>query len=83
LDATAAHYLYAGENGRFGSGGNGGVFLLDLASNTTRTLVPPDNSGQYSLPRFYSDSAIYFTNREPWRIDLNGSNAVRLFPPDK
>ncbi len=81
LDATATHYLYAGENGRFGSGGNGGVFLLDLASNTTRTLVPPDNGGQYSLPRFYGDSVIYFTNREPWRIDLNGSNAVRLFPP--
>jgi len=81
LDASATHYLYNGESGLPGRGGNGGVFLRDLRENTSRTLVPPDGSGQYALARFYGDEVIYFRNRLPWRTDLNGSNNVPLFPP--
>lgn len=81
LDATGSHYLYDGESGAPGSGGNGGVFLRDLTDNTTRTIVPPDNKGQYAISRFYQDSVIYFTNRLIWRIDLNGSNNVQILLP--
>jgi hypothetical protein len=79
LDVAATHYLYNGESGSPGNGGNGGVFLRDLNDNTSRTLVPPDGSGQYALPRFYGDEVIYFRNRLPWRMELNGSNNVPLF----
>jgi hypothetical protein len=81
LDATATHYLYGGENWAPGAGGNRSVILRDLANNTERVIVPPDNSGLYSLPRFYGDSVIYSRNRVLWRIDLNGTNATRLLPP--
>jgi hypothetical protein len=80
LDASATHYLYNGESGSPGRGGNGGVFLRDLSDNTSRTLVEPDGSGQYALARFYGDEIIYFRNRLPWRMNLNGSNNVPLFP---
>ncbi len=81
LDSSATHYLYNGESGLPGQGGNGGVFLRNLSDATSRTLVPPDGSGQYALARFYGNEIIYFRNRLPWRMDLNGSNNAPLFPP--
>jgi len=80
LNAEGTHYLYSGESGLTGRGGNGGVFLRDLASNVNHTLVEPDHRGQYALPRFYGNSVIYFRNRLLWRIDVNGSNNAPLFP---
>jgi hypothetical protein len=77
LDDDATHYLYCGEN----ISPNGAVLLRDVASNTVRAIVPPDNSGRYSNPRYYRDEIIYFRNRRLWRINLNGSNNVPLFPP--
>ncbi|MDQ6630177.1 MAG: hypothetical protein M3Y82_00280 [Verrucomicrobiota bacterium] len=79
LDATATHYLYDGQNGAPGNGGNGGIFLRDLRDGSERVIVPPDNGGQYSLARFYGDSVIYSRNRVLWRVDLNTTNAVRIF----
>jgi hypothetical protein len=64
-----------------GNGGNGGVFLLDLLNNTTTTLIPPDNKGQYSIPRFYGDTVLYFRNGQIWTINRDGSANTRLFPP--
>jgi hypothetical protein len=58
-----------------------GVFLRDMQSGLERTLVPPNNAAYFSIPLFYRDSVIYTTNRELWRIDGNGSNNTRLFPP--
>jgi hypothetical protein len=82
LDATATHYLYDGYNGLPGRGGNGGVVLLDLNNNTEREIVPADNSGQYALSRLCGgDTVIFWRNRVLWRIDLNSTNATRLFPP--
>jgi hypothetical protein len=63
LDITATHYLYNGERGLPGQGGNGAVLLRNLEDNSITSLVPPDNSGQYSLPRFYRNEVIYFRNR--------------------
>lgn len=80
LDAQATRFLFQGESGTPGSGGNGAVYLRDLSNDTTRTLVPPDYKGQYSIPRFYRDEVIYYQNRVLWRIGLDGSNNVPLFP---
>lgn len=80
LDASATHFLYQGESGGSGAGGNGAVYLRDLSDNSVRTLVPPDNQGQYAIPRFYGDEVIYYRNRVLWRIGLDGSNNVPLFP---
>jgi hypothetical protein len=80
LDATATHYLYNGYSGLPGQGGNGGVVLRDLVNNTERDIVPPNNSGQYSLARLYGDTVIYSRNGILWRTDINGTNAMRLFP---
>jgi hypothetical protein len=74
LDITASRYLYNGEPGPAGKGGNGAVLLRNLVDNSVITLVPPDNSGQYSLPRFYGNEVIYFRNRLLWRMSLDMSN---------
>lgn len=42
--------------------------------------MPPDNKGQYAIPRFYGDEVIYYRNRVLWRIGLDGSNNVPVFP---
>jgi hypothetical protein len=80
LDSSATHFLYQGESGGSGSGGNGAVYLRDLSDNSVRTLVPADNQGQYAIPRFYGDEVVYYRNRVLWRIGLDGSNNVPLFP---
>ncbi len=81
LDASATHFLYQGESGAPGNGGNGAVYLRDLSDNSVRTLVPPDNKGQYSIPRFYRDEVIYYRDRVLWRIGLDGRNNGPLFLP--
>jgi hypothetical protein len=78
LDSAGTHYLYEGEKGTPGSGGNGAVYLEDLTNRTTVTVVPPDNKGQYSIPRFYGNEVIYFQNRLLRRIHLNGSDDALL-----
>ncbi len=81
FDASGTHYLYSGESGAPGSGGNGGVYLRDLSNNLDRVLVPPDNHGQYALARIYSNTVIYWRDRVLWRVDINTTNSSRLFPP--
>ena len=78
LDFDATHYLYQGESGAPGRGGNGAVYLRNLTNAMTLTLVAPDNSGQYAIPRVYKDEAIYFRNSVLHRVALNGSNDVPL-----
>ncbi len=81
FNAAETYYVYDGEPGAVGRGGDGGVFLLDLVNDKTTTLVPPDNKGAYAMPRFYGDNVLYVRNRELWSIKLDGSGNVRLFPP--
>ena len=76
----APHYQRQGEPCAAGSGGNGGVYLRNLTNDTTLTLVEPDNSGQYAIPRLYEDDAICFRNRVLHRVTLNGSNDVPVLP---
>jgi hypothetical protein len=81
LDGTGTQYLYDGESGAPGNGGNGGIYLRDLTNHTTRTLVEPVGpKAGYAIGRFYRDSVIYYHNRQIWRVDLNGSNNVPAFP---
>jgi len=81
FNPEATQFLYPGEGGATGRGGNGAVYLRDLSDNAVRTLVPPDNKGQYSIPRFYGNEVIYYRNRVLWRMGLDGSNNVPLFTP--
>jgi hypothetical protein len=78
FNAERTLYLYEGENGPPGRGGNGAVFIRDMADGSSRTVVPPDNGGQYSLPRFGGEGVIYWRKRLLWQVDLNGSNNVPL-----
>ena len=80
LDTQGKHFLYQGETGAPGGGGNGAVYLRDLSDDSISTLVPPNNKGQYAIPRFYGDEVVYFRDRVLWRIGLDGSNNVPLFP---
>lgn len=80
LDETGTHYLYSGEKGQPGSGGNGGVFLRDLSDNSERVLVPPDNHNQYALARLSSNTVIFWRDKLLWRVDLQTTNASPLFP---
>ena len=80
FSTNGALYLFQGESGTVGAGGNGAVYLRDLTDNSERTLVPPDNKGQYAIPRFYGNEVIYFRDRLLWRIGLDGQNNAPLFP---
>ncbi len=79
LDAEGAHYLYEGESGPPGTGGNGGVYLRDLSDDSVQTLVEPDNRGQYALARFCADGVIYLRSKQFFWVDLHGSNDAPLF----
>jgi hypothetical protein len=81
FNAAETYYVYDSEPGAIGRGGNGGILVLDLLDDTTATLVPPDNKGQYAIPRFYGDSVLYFRDHQIWSIKLDGSENIRLFPP--
>ena len=81
LDEAGTRYLFDGESGPSGRGGNGGVFLRNLTNNTSRTVVEPDNGGQYAISRFYGEEIIYFHKRLLWRLPLGGTNSTQLLPP--
>ncbi len=81
LNEAGTRYVWNGESGATGRGGNGAVFLRNLSGHTPRNLIPPDNAGQYALPRFYRDSIVYYHNQFLWRIDLDGRNNLRLLAP--
>lgn len=98
LDVSATHYLYSGEPGGLGSGGDGSICLRDLSSGQTTILVPPDDevsaeqttalvppgSGRhYSYPRFFGDEVIYFRNRVLHRIKFDGSGDEPVLPQAK
>jgi hypothetical protein len=73
-------YLYQGESGKPGSSGNGAVYLRNLTNGVTTTVVPPDNNGQYAIPRFFGNEVIYFRNRLMRRVSLDGSNDALVLP---
>ncbi len=78
FEPTGRYYLYTGRGAGMDSDG---VFVRDLASSSNRVLVEPNANKYFSIPRFYGDSVIYVRSNMLWRINLDGSNNVRLFPP--
>jgi hypothetical protein len=80
MDDSEKYYVYNGQSGSWGNGGDGAVHLRSLASNTTTTLVPPDGSGQYALPRICGNTVLYLHSHHLWTIKLDGSANTRLFP---
>lgn len=81
FNAAGTCYVYPGESGAPGRGGNGALYLLNIPTGNVTTLIPPDNKGQYVIPRFYGDTIIYPYNREIRTVKLDGSGNVLLFPP--
>lgn len=79
LNASGTLYVFPGESGQPGSGGDGSVHLRVVQTGEIRTLNQSTNSNQYTLPRFFGDRIIYTKSRQPWSIDVNGSNNFRLF----
>ena len=79
IDPTETWQLYSGTGSSYR--GNG-VFLRELRTGATRTLVPgdPTSSPRPSIPNFYDDTVIYIRDNALWQIDLTGSNNTRLFP---
>jgi hypothetical protein len=81
LDEAGTRYLYSGEFGQPGRGGNGGVLPRNLTNNTSRTVVEPDSSKQYAGPQFYGEDIIYRRNRQLWRLAPGETNGTRILPP--
>lgn len=78
FDPTGRYYLYSGrEAGERSSG----VFVREMASGTNRTLVKSDGGQYFSIPQFYQDSVIFIRSNALWRIHLDGTQNLRLFPP--
>ncbi|PYM12856.1 MAG: hypothetical protein DME18_10335 [Verrucomicrobia bacterium] len=78
LDPTGRYYLFSG---REAGAASDGVFLRDKQSGSNRTLVIPTKNTYFSIPRFYGDSVIYVRSNILWRISLDGTSNVQLFPP--
>ncbi len=79
LDPSGRLYLHSG---RTSGERSDGAFLRHLDTGTNQVLVAPTTNKYHSIPRFYRDSVIYIRSNALWRIGLDGSNNVKLFPPD-
>ena len=78
FDPAGRFYLYTGrEPGQ----DTDGVFLRELETGTDRVLVPSTSATYFSLPNFYRDSVLFVRSNMLWRINLDGSQLTRLFPP--
>jgi hypothetical protein len=80
FDDSGTHYVFSGSSKPPASGGDGSVWLRNLADDTERLVVPPDNLGQYAMARLYSNTVIYWRNNVLWRVDINTTNSSQLLP---
>ena len=73
--------LYVGY-GESDTGDRNAVYLHDVASSQTTTLVAPDKAKDYcSYARFYGDTIIYVRDGSLHSMELDGSNQRVLFDP--
>ena len=54
------------------------MYVRNVADGKSVTVVPPDNGGQYAIPRIYGDEVVYFSKRALYRTGLDGQNNGRL-----
>lgn len=82
FDPSDRYYVYSGRE--FSDGDKvSAVFVRDLQTGQTRTLVEDLGVNQHSIPRWYGNGAIYTRSNMLWRIALTDTNATRVFPPDE
>lgn len=80
FDNNGRYYLFGGRE--FSDGDKvSGVYLRDLQTGETRTLVEDCGIDQHSIPQWYGNGVIYSRSNMLWRIGLSETNATRLFPP--
>ena len=79
FNASGTLYVFPGERGESGRGGDGSVHIRDVQTGKEQTLIPSDQSNQYTSPRFYKNRVIYTKSRQFWSIEVNGSNNFKLF----
>jgi Tol biopolymer transport system component len=78
FDATGSNYAFSG---REAGQGSSAVYLRNLATGETRTLVEDNGTKLFSLPNFYGTNVIYSRSNQLWRVDFTGRNHERVFPP--
>lgn len=79
LHPSGKFYIYSG---RTTGSGSSAIFLRTLPGGEDSTLLPRDpNESYFSLANFSGDSVIFKRSNSLWKINLKGSNTVRLFPP--
>jgi hypothetical protein len=78
FDTSGTRYAYAT---RVAGDCCNGVSVRDVLAKTERAVVPATSTLGSSVPFFYGDSICYARTNELWRINVNGSNNTRLFPP--
>jgi len=78
LDSSGSYYVFSGrESGQ----ASAAVFVREVRTGDTRTLVPDNGEKRFSLPNFYGTDIIYVRSNRLWRVDVNGSGHTQLFPP--
>jgi hypothetical protein len=80
LDHFDPNWHYFVYTGRESGKASDGLFLRDLATGTNRVLVPSAGGTYFSLPGLYRGSVIYLRSNAFWRINIDGSKNVKLFP---
>lgn len=81
LDPTLSYNLYGGPFAEPYTPGRSGVFLHSLSNDDIVPLVPAQAGVTIDSQEFYHNRVVYMRDEEIWRVDTNGSNNVRLFPP--
>ena len=81
FNGAGTHYVHSGERE---TGDQSAVYLYDIATSKTLTLVPPTpGATAYSLPNFYGDRIVYVQDKTIRSTNLDGSGQRILFPPQK
>jgi hypothetical protein len=80
FDSTGRYYVFSGRDVAAGDKVSA-VFVRDLQSGKTRTLVEDCGSNQLSIPHWYGTDVIYSRSNKLWRVGLFNTNVTRVFPP--
>ena len=82
FDPTGRYYIFSGRDAGAVEKVSA-VYVRDLQTGTTRTLVEGDQSNQHSIPLLHGNDVIYSRSNMLWRISLFDTNASsgRVFPP--
>ncbi len=80
FDSTGRYYVYSGRDAASKEKVSA-VYLRDLQTESTRTLVEDDGSNQHSIPHIHGNGVIFSRSNMLWRVGLFDTNVTRVFPP--